>query len=348
MKKLNVLLLGWEFPPIINGKVGTTCYGVTKALANQVNLTLILPKSDPEFILKNVDLTGLNNVNLKAIPAPAPDPEFTTFAENNPSTQTEIPLYGAATPTFQEREEIKLPVSPGQTTSVGNFAGNAELGQISQSIEELNVFGHTDLSLVDYNSQVINFARYTSRLAAQKEYDVIFAYDWMTFLAGIELKLVSGKPLVLQMHSLSYERGGPDAKGWVYELEKQALEKADFVITVNDNIAAVIVEEYGISPTKIKSLKEEEESTEQQVMGEVTSFVKEAEKKEEQPDAEEIATEIYNMEISESNNDVVQTLLPVAEESSEVAERNWEETAGIILKVLEQVNVDAEKTANVV
>ena len=128
---------------------------------------------------------------------------------------------------------------------------------------------------------------------------------------------------------------------------KAGAGKADFVITVNDNIAAVIVEEYGISPTKIKSLKEEEETTEQQVIGEVASFVKEAEKKEEQPDAEEIATEIYNMEISESNNDVVQTLLPVAEESSEVAERNWEETAGIILKVLEQVNVDAEKTANV-
>jgi len=344
MKKLNVLLLGWEFPPIINGKVGTACYGVTKALANQVNLSLILPKSDPEFILKNVDLTGLNNVNLKAIQPAAPDPEFTAFANKTVNTQIEIPLYGAATPTLQEKEMIKPPVMPGQTTSVGSFAGQPEQGQIIELVEELNIFGQTDLSLIDYNSQVINFARYASRLASQKEYDIIFAYDWMTFLAGIELKLVSGKPLVLQMHSLSYERGGPDAKGWVYELEKQALEKSDHIITVNDNIADVIVKEYGISPAKIKSLKEDE-TEELNKLAEVSGFAKEAVSAEEQPDAEEIATEIYNMEISESNNDVVKTLLPTAEAESKITERSWEETAGIILEVLEKVNANSQKVA---
>jgi len=342
MKKLNVLLLGWEFPPIINGKVGTACYGVTKALANQVNLSLILPKSEPEFILKNVDLTGLNNVNLKAITPPAPDPQYTTFAESTTGQQSEIPLYGSATPTLQEKEAIKPPVMPGQTTSVGSFASETEPGKISELVEELNIFGNTDLSLVDYNSQVINFARYASRLASQKEYDVIYAYDWMTFLAGIELKLVSGKPLVLQMHSLSYERGGPDAKGWVYELEKQALEKSDYVITVTDHIAEVIVKEYGISTDKIKSLKEAEEADDEQVIG-VASYAKEATMQEEQPDAEEISAEIYNMEISESNNDVVQTLLPLAETESEVPERNWEETAGMVLEVLEKASAESQK-----
>ncbi|PIQ20137.1 MAG: hypothetical protein COW65_16775 [Cytophagales bacterium CG18_big_fil_WC_8_21_14_2_50_42_9] len=345
MKKLNVLLLGWEFPPIINGKVGTACYGITKALANQVNLSLVLPKSDPEFILRNVDLTGLNNVNLKEIQPPAPEPEFTAFGESPEGQQIEIPLYGAATPTLQEREKIKPPVLPGQTTSVGSFAGQSAGKPLYESVEELNIFGQTDLSLVDYNSQVINFARYASRLASYKEYDVIYAYDWMTFLAGIELKLVSGKPLVLQMHSLSYERGGPDAKGWVYELEKQALEKADFVITVNDNIADVIITEYGIAPAKIKSLKEEEEADDLDDLTRVSAYPQDLKAAEEQPDAEEISTEIYNMEISESNNDVVKTLLPLAEEDAEMPKRNWDETADIVLEILEKVNADAHKLA---
>ena len=346
MKKLNVLLLGWEFPPIINGKVGTACYGITKALANQVNLSLVLPKSDPEFILRNVDLTGLNNVNLKEIQVPAPDPEFTAFEESAIGQQMEIPLYGSATPTLQEEAPVKPPVQlPGQTTSVGSFAGEPEQRQLHESVEELNIFGQTDFSLVDYNSQVINFARYASRLASQKVYDVIYAYDWMTFLAGIELKLVSGKPLVLQMHSLSFERGGPDARGWVYELEKQALEKADYIITVNDNIADVIVNEYGISLAKIKSLKEEEETEAADDITNVTGYSQGLAASEEQPDAEEIATEIYNMEVSESNNDLVQTLLPVVKEEAEATERDWTESAEIVLEVLEKVNADAQKVA---
>ena len=93
---MNVLLLGWEFPPVINGEVGTACYGITKALSNRVNLSLILPKSDPEFILKNVDLTGLNNINLKSIQTPVTKPEFNAFAETR-TMQEEIPLYGAPT-----------------------------------------------------------------------------------------------------------------------------------------------------------------------------------------------------------------------------------------------------------
>jgi len=335
MKKLSVLLLGWEFPPKINGEVGIACYGVTKALANQVNLSLILPKSDPEFILKNVDLTGLNNVNLRTIETPAPDPEFSAFAKTTLSHQNDIPLYGVATTTLQEEEQIKPPVLPGQTTTVGTFASEEEYSEVVQSVEELNIFGQTDLSLVDYNSQVIHFARYASRLASQKVYDVIYAYDWMTFLAGIELKLVSGKPLVLHMHSLSIERGGPDAKGWVYGLEKQALEKADFIIAGTDNIANIIIAEYGILPTKIKSLQTEEELDNVFAANDVTTT-------DEQLPAEEIADEIYNMEISESNNDVVKTLLPVTEEYLKNSEEKWEATAAIVLDVLEEVKANVE------
>ena len=335
MKKLSVLLLGWEFPPKINGEVGIACYGVTKALANQVNLSLILPKTDPEFILKNVELTGLNNVNLRTIETPAPDPEFSAFAKTTLSHQNDIPLYGAATTTFQEEEQVKPAVLPGQTTTVGTFASEGDHTQVIQSVEELNIFGQTDLSLVDYNSQVIHFARYASRLASQKVYDVIYAYDWMTFLAGIELKLVSGKPLVLHMHSLSLERGGPDAKGWVYGLEKQALEKSDFIIADSDKIANIIIAEYGILPAKIKSLQAEKELDNVFATEEETTI-------HEQPAAEEIADEIYNMEVSESNNDVVKTLLPVTEDYLKNSEQKWEATAVIILDVLEQVQANVE------
>jgi glycogen synthase len=315
MKKLNVLLLGWEFPPVINGEVGNSCFNIAKSLANRVNLSLILPKSDPDFILKNVELTGLNNIDLSATDRPIPKAEYSSFGETE-TQPSEIPLYGAPTPTQvrAEPERYQQPM-PGETASVGYFASPPESKTISQEVEELYVFGHKDLNLVDYNSQVIHYARYASRLAAQKEYEVIYAYDWMTFLAGIELKLVSGKPLVLHMHSLSFQRGGPDSKGWVYELEKLSLEKADAIIAVNDRIAEIIAADYGIPASRITSLKINKKA------------------KRQEPAAEQISDEIYNMEISESNNELVKTVLPVKEES----DQDWEKAARIIWQVLEEV-----------
>ena len=41
-------MLGWEFPPFITGGLGTSCFGLTKALDRLgVETTFILPKSTP-------------------------------------------------------------------------------------------------------------------------------------------------------------------------------------------------------------------------------------------------------------------------------------------------------------
>ena len=33
MKRLRVLKLGWEFPPLVNGGLGIACHGLARALA---------------------------------------------------------------------------------------------------------------------------------------------------------------------------------------------------------------------------------------------------------------------------------------------------------------------------
>ncbi|CAN5120497.1 hypothetical protein BH23BAC1_BH23BAC1_14470 [soil metagenome] len=54
-----VLMLGWEFPPVINGGLGVARLGISKGLSKFVDLTVILPKSDPGFIVQNVELIGV-------------------------------------------------------------------------------------------------------------------------------------------------------------------------------------------------------------------------------------------------------------------------------------------------
>lgn len=48
MRKIKVLKLGWEFPPLINGGLGVACMGISRALASKVELSVIVPKAAPE------------------------------------------------------------------------------------------------------------------------------------------------------------------------------------------------------------------------------------------------------------------------------------------------------------
>jgi glycogen synthase len=59
--RIRVLMLGWEFPPILTGGLGPACYGLAKALANFVELKIVLPKSDLNFKMKRVNLIGFNH-----------------------------------------------------------------------------------------------------------------------------------------------------------------------------------------------------------------------------------------------------------------------------------------------
>ena len=258
MRKLKVLMLGWEFPPVVSGGLGVACYGISKALAGKVDLTLILPKSDPDFILQNVDLTGLNNIDIQNIKSEFVKKEYNTFSDVSYIPTTILPYQteeSLTSNTSNSTSEVAVTASQSQEDHVAATLPEAKPYHpitLTEPVEQLNMFGHTKLEDMDANSAVIQYARYATRLASHKDFDVIYAHDWMTFLAGVELKLVSGKPLVLHVHSLSYDRAGKDNQGWIYELEKQALEKADFIIPVSDYTARIIELHYGISPERIQ------------------------------------------------------------------------------------------------
>ena len=45
MKKIKVLMFGWEFPPHISGGLGTACLGLTKGLAKNEVEVLFVPRT---------------------------------------------------------------------------------------------------------------------------------------------------------------------------------------------------------------------------------------------------------------------------------------------------------------
>lgn len=233
MSRLKILMLGWEFPPIINGGLGIACLGMAKSLSKIAEVSVILPKSDPNFVVDNVELIGLNNLQIEEITATITTSNY-SFLENVDFIETELLPYST-----QETRKTKFDKKQFQS-----FLNNV-------SKEELAVFKADELYGSDIISKVVQYAKYAARIALTKDFDVIHAHDWMTFLAGIEVKRLTGKPLAVHVHSLSYDRSGPDSRGWLYDVEKYGMEQADMVMPVSAYTGEICVTHFGIDRSKI-------------------------------------------------------------------------------------------------
>jgi len=83
-------------------------------------------------------------------------------------------------------------------------------------------------------------------------FDLIHVHDWVGFLAGIELKQQSGKPLIFHIHSLEYDRNPNFHRSPIYHWEKEALQQADAIITVSAYTKGILQSHYAIPPECIQ------------------------------------------------------------------------------------------------
>lgn len=224
-------MLGWEFPPIINGGLGIACHDLSSAMSELANITMIIPKSSPGFKMKNMNLIGLNNLDLSSIEGNYVD----TISDTLPFLLHSFPL--DLDPYYIERYTNSNP------TGYASFLKNGT--------EKLQAFNIENLYGNDVINKVTQYANITTSMAVNMDFDVIHAHDWMTMIAGVKIKQKTGKPLVMHIHSLEVDRGGEDSKGWVYELEKKGMEYADLLMPVSNFTANNINKYYGISKKKM-------------------------------------------------------------------------------------------------
>lgn len=221
-----VLMLGWEFPPIINGGLGVACHDLSSAMSELANITMVVPKSSPDFKMKNMNLVGINNIDMNSI--------------ENYSANDNLPF---------ELRTVPANLNPYYSESMSQSAKNA--GAKTFTSEKPGNFDIDNLYGGDVINKVMQFANITTSMATKMDFDVIHAHDWMTMLAGMQIKQKTGKPLVMHIHSLEVDRSGPNSKGWVYELEKKGMEFADLLIPVSNFTADNIHKYYGISKDKM-------------------------------------------------------------------------------------------------
>ncbi len=94
------------------------------------------------------------------------------------------------------------------------------------------------------------YARLCVALSRNERFDCVHAHDWMTFPAGIALAAVSGKPLVVHVHSTEFDRSGEHIDQRVYNIERRGMHAAARVVCVSNLTQSICVRRYGVDPKK--------------------------------------------------------------------------------------------------
>jgi len=223
-------MLGWEFPPVLTGGLGLACYGLFKALSKYVDLTVIIPKTDKDFQLDNVNIIGLNYVGLS-------------------SEQVELERRKNSMESFAKVTYVDADLSP--YPSYKEFPVFLHAKPLKDLAQIRNLYSTNEAYGANIMEKVATYTDIVFEIAKTKQFDIIHAHDWITFPAAIRLKEATGKPLVLHVHSLETDRVGEGARNTVYDIELLAMQLADKIVPVSQFTKDCIVKHYGIDPEKI-------------------------------------------------------------------------------------------------
>ncbi|WP_292891361.1 glycosyltransferase family 4 protein [Nonlabens sp.] len=89
-----------------------------------------------------------------------------------------------------------------------------------------------------------------SQIALEVEFDIIHAHDWLTYLAGILAKEVSGKPMVVHVHATEFDRS-KNINKQVFQIEQLGMQAADKVMTVSNLTRKTVIHNYHIPSQKV-------------------------------------------------------------------------------------------------
>ncbi len=103
--------------------------------------------------------------------------------------------------------------------------------------------------------EVRAYAEVAETIMRGESFDLIHAHDWLTAIAGIRAKHLSGKPFIFHVHATEFDRtGGTNVNPEVYAIERAGMNAADMVLAVSELTKHTIVSRYGISPDKVHVL----------------------------------------------------------------------------------------------
>ena len=228
---MKVLMFGWEFPPHISGGLGTACYGITKGLAaNGVEVLFVMPSASGDEDQSSARIINASDVAV-----------YDSF--------TNIDEYLGKVQFLRVGSNLMPYISPENYSLLSEEERHFQTMEFTTHFRSKYKFsGKYGANLYE---EVARYAMVGGAIAAENDFDVIHAHDWLTYLAGIAAKRVSGKPLVVHVHATEFDRDGENYNTVVYDIEKRGMSEADRVITVSDWTRNIVINRYGIDASKV-------------------------------------------------------------------------------------------------
>ena len=231
---MRVLMFGWEFPPHIAGGLGTACKGIVEGLAhNGVETLFVMPSA-----IGDEDQSCTRIINASDVAVQNVSETVDEFLNKVKFIHVDSNIVPYVDPDeyFEAIEKMKREHSTETTVGFG---------------QKFKFSGKYGANLME---EVSRYAQVGGTIALQHkdEFDIIHAHDWLTYLAGIAAKELTGKPLVVHVHATSYDRGSEDMIDTrVLAIEKRGMQAADKVVAVSELTRNIVINKYGISPDKV-------------------------------------------------------------------------------------------------
>jgi len=285
MTNLKVLLVGWDDALPTGEPVRPSTLLMARSLAAQTQLAVLLPRlpKNEADLPHPAHVTGVGDLPLQDLEAadvylpselnhPPQSPAF-PYIGSSPAAQAEKPAANAAPTSSAKLLDADEFVLKGAEPSVGEandldqyeddlmqaipapapLAAHLESSpQRASHADALAVLSVDTSDRNGINFRVIQYARFATRMALREEFSVIYAADWPAWLAALEIRQRTGQPLVLHVHTLAADRDTPADRGWIMELERLALRRADLVIVDSKAQEHRVISLFGVEPRRVR------------------------------------------------------------------------------------------------
>jgi glycosyltransferase involved in cell wall biosynthesis len=273
---MKILMLGWEFPPLISGGLATATEGLVSGLTKLGHqIALVLPHFPHESAEKieaiNPHLTIVSPehpFNLERISRPVDEAYVASGGLESGSSRLTESIRLSGKPSADSRADALHVLSHYETAEIESLTLSQEekvqlrerlvqyrrlLAQSTEEQASTQTSQWTPLrSDVGEQTEILSMlASDVLRIENKNIFEVIHAHDWMSLKAIANLKSTSTLPVVLHVHSTEYDRAGVHGNQKIQAMEKLGFHLADRLVAVSNLTRRILVDHYGIDSGKI-------------------------------------------------------------------------------------------------
>ncbi|MBU0471671.1 MAG: glycosyltransferase family 4 protein [Nanoarchaeota archaeon] len=209
---MRVLMLGWEFPPIYSGGLGTACFGLTKGLSHHnVHVTFVMP-------------TGPSNVKGEYVNLMVADKIYKNKKITIRKVQSILVPY-LTSQAYDQELSLLMKKDEGSKTLYGRDLFD-EVYKYSQRIKLLASTEEFDII------HAHDWMTYQAGIKAKE----ISGKPLVLHIHATEFD----------------RTGGHNLNQYVYDIERMGFHKADRILAVSNYTKNMVVRHYGVSPDKVE------------------------------------------------------------------------------------------------